>query len=75
MFGFIDLFSTVPPGLAGGLVIVGALLPTIVITVLCAYATVVALSANKQRSKRAALVLRQLLDTLRALCRFGRGRR
>ncbi|HEX7823895.1 MAG TPA: hypothetical protein VF477_03230 [Mycobacterium sp.] len=64
-----------PPGFAGGLVMVaGALLPTIVITVLCAYATVVALSANKQRSKRAALVLRQLLDTLRALCRFGRGR-
>jgi hypothetical protein len=76
VFGFVaDQFPTVPPGLAGGLVMMGALLPIIVITLLCAYAAVVALSANKQRSKRAAMVLRQLLETLRALCRFGRGRR
>jgi hypothetical protein len=62
-----------PPGLTGGLV-VGALLPIIVITFLCVYTTVVAVSANKQRSERAQLVLRQLLDTLRALCRCGRSR-
>lgn len=75
MFGFVvDSVPTLPPGFAGGLVMVGALLPIIVITLLCAYAAVVSLSANKQRSKRAALVLRQLLETLRALCSCGRGR-
>jgi Recombinase len=41
------------------------------ITVLTVHASVVALSANKQWSKRARIVLRHLLDTLRALYRCG----
>lgn len=75
MFGFdVDWFSVFPPGVAGG-VVVGALLPIVVISLLCVCATVVSLSANKQRGERAALVLHQLLDALRALCRCGRGGR
>jgi hypothetical protein len=63
----------VPPGLAC-VVVLGALLPVVVITLLCGYASVVALSANKQRSDPARAVLGHLLDTLRALCRCGRSR-
>jgi hypothetical protein len=62
------------PGL-GHLLVVGALLPVVTITLLTPHATVVALSANKQRSERARIVLRHLLDTLRALYRCGRSRR
>ena len=74
MFSYINSISDISPGLTGGLV-VGALLPVVVITLLTVHATVVALSANKQRSERARIVLRHLLDTLRALYRCGRSRR
>lgn len=73
MFGYIDSIPGMSPGLTCGLA-AGALLPVVVITLLSIYATVVALSPNKQRSERARVVLRHLLATLRALCRCGRSR-
>ena len=63
-----------PKSVTGALV-VGALLPAVAITLLTVHAIVVALSANKQRSKPARIVLRHLLDTLRALYRCGQRRR
>ena len=74
MFNYFASYSGLSPGLIGGLAMVAAVLPVVVVTLLSAYATVVALSANKQRSGRARAVLRQLLDALRALCRCGRSR-
>jgi hypothetical protein len=62
------------PGITGG-VVVGAVLPGVVITFLSVYATVVALSANNERNEQSRIVLRHLLDTLRALYRCGRSRR
>ena len=62
----------VSPGLFGSLVMVGALAPVVVITLLSIYATVVALTAKAERSERARAVLRHLLDALCALCRCRR---
>ena len=75
MFNHFASYPGVSPGLIGGLAVVATLLPVVVVTLLSAYATVVALSANKQRSGRARPVLRKLLDALSALCRCGRSRR
>lgn len=47
-------------------------LSILVITGLCAYACVIALSPDKRRSRRALLVLRDLLTALGTLCRRGR---
>jgi hypothetical protein len=74
VFSYINSIPDISPGLTGGLV-VGALLPIVAITLLTVHATVVALSANKQRSERAPIVLRHLLDRLCALYRCGRIRR
>ena len=47
-------------------------LPILVIAGLCVYACIVALSADKRRSRRGLLVLRDLLAALGNLCRRGR---
>ena len=49
-----------------------SVLPVVVIAGLCVYACVVALSADRRRSRRGQLVLRDLLVALRELCRRGR---
>jgi len=71
VFSSINSIPDISTGLTGGLAL-GALLPVLAITALTVHATVVALSANKKRSKRARIVLRRQLDTLRALYRCGR---
>ncbi len=53
-------------------VLAASTLPILVITGLCVYTCVIALSADKRRSRRALIVLRDLLTTLGRLCRRGR---
>lgn len=58
--------------LAGAAGLAASVLPILVITGLCAYAGVIAITADKRRSRRALLVLRDLLTTLGKLSRRGR---
>lgn len=56
----------------GAVLLAVSAFPVLVIAGLCVYACVVALSADKCRSRRGQLVLRDLLTVLRELCRRGR---
>jgi len=58
--------------IAGAAGLIASVLPILIISGLCAYAGVIALTADKRRSRRALLVLRDLLTTLGKLSRRGR---
>lgn len=58
--------------LAGAAGLAASLLPILIIAGLCVYAGVTAITADKRRSRRALLVLRDLLATLGKLSRRGR---
>jgi hypothetical protein len=51
-------------------VAVAAVLPVVVVAALLVPATLVALSADRERGERARLVLRELLGALRVIFRF-----
>ena len=66
----ITAYPGMPPEIIGWPAL-AVLLPVVVISVLLACATLVALFAKKDRAERADAVLTQLLDALRALYRCG----
>jgi hypothetical protein len=74
VLSFINSFQDLPSGLVG-LAAAAVLLPISAITSLLICATVVALSAGRERGERARLILVDLLDVLRALFRCDRGGR
>ncbi len=73
MFDLLAAISQVPPSV--GWLICVCMSPVLVLTLLVAAATVVALTARTERGDRAAKVLLDLLNALRALCRCGGSKR
>lgn len=73
MFDLLASITQVPPGV--GWLLCVCLSPVLVLTLLVAAATVVALAARTERGDRAEKVLLDLLNALLALCRCGGSKR